>query len=302
MGFSSARENSHGPAGARLERAVDAAHLLCDLVWEDLREQVRRRGGASTPRSAQLAERIGDLASTVALLASADAGTTPSATPARDGTRAAAAGAPASDARPAAVLIDEHDEQTDASRASSACLARDRLADDGRGGRPAWLGLIESALARFERDQIAFALLLVEVLDVGEPAAAHEHIERAAARALEAIDPASIEPEGRHLYWLLVPRADRLGAHVVAERLARAFGGVDDGIDAADRYFAALSARGSRPRQGRAAAPLALVVGTAACPENGCDVSALVAQAHIGLAAARSARARSVAATERVYR
>jgi hypothetical protein len=190
------------------------------------------------------------------------------------------------------VLIDEHDEPTDASWASSARVSGDGLEGDGRAGRPAWLGLIASALAQFERDHVPFAVLLLEVLDAGELAGANEQIESAVARALEAFSPASVATDGPHRYWLLVPQVDRLGALIVADRLARALEGVDDDAgrtDAAERYFAALSARGSRPHAGDAAAPLQLGVGTAACPEDGRDVPTLVAQAHIEVAAACAA-------------
>ncbi|HEX4562856.1 MAG TPA: hypothetical protein VH115_00260 [Solirubrobacteraceae bacterium] len=284
--------------------------MLCDLLWEELHERLRvvyasedRRPGAdaATRYSMELAERIAELASTVALLAGAPDGATSSrTTTVWEETRAPPAARPASDARPAAVLIDEHDEQTDASMASSTRLEGAGLERNGRAQRQAWLEVIVSALAQFEHDRVPFAVLLVEVLDAGELSRANEQIESAVARALDAFGPASIATEGPDRYWLLVPQADRRRAHVVADRLARALEGVDDAApaDAADRYFAALSARGSRPHAGHPEAPLRLVVGTAACPENGRDLSALVAQAHIELAEARSARRPFVTATE----
>jgi hypothetical protein len=292
IGEARAAKDSRG----RLERAADAAHVLSDLVWEELHEQLSSR------HSAQLAERLADLASTVALLARAGGGATSSpASTAWEETRAAAAAAPATDARPAAVLIDEHDEQADRFWASSARRPRDGREGNGRPGSPAWLGLIESALAQFERDRVPFAVLLLEVLDAGEPPGANEQIESALARAFDAFGPVSIAAEGPHRYWLLVPHADRLGALILADRLARALEGVDDdagATDAAERYFAALSARGPRPHAGDVAAPLRLVVGTAACPDHGRDVSALVAQAHIEVAAACAAGAPVEAASE----
>jgi GGDEF-like domain len=312
------------------------------VLWEELHEQLDSAyaredrwpmGSAATRRSAELAERIADLASTVALLAGAgDDATRPRAPATSETTRAAVAATPARNARPVAVLIDERDEQADASRhehpaaarrrqrgaetsrhtlrrgevptdevrASNTRLAGDGLGEHDRGAQPAWLGLIGSALAEFERDRLPFAVLLVELLDVGVPASANAEVERAVARALDAIGPASIAPEDSDHYWLLVPETDRLAARVLADRLARAFGPVEnaaDQTDPADRYFAALSARTSQPPRGHAA-PLRLAVGTAVCPEDGRDVSALVAQAHIELAAARSASPRFVAVTE----
>jgi hypothetical protein len=341
-GLSSGSEDPRGPASAvRLERAVNAAHSLCDVLWEELHEQLdsayaredrRRMGSAATRRSAELAERIADLASTVALLAGAGDDTTRQRAPATsDTTRAAAAATPTRNARSVAVLIDERDEQADASPqehaaaamrrqragetgrhtlrgaaptdeawASNTRLSGDGLGERDRAAQPAWLGLIGSALAEFERDHLPFAVLLLEVLDAGVPAGANAEVERAVARALDAIGPASVAPEGSDRYWLLVPGADRLKARVLADRLARALAPVEDAADetdAADRYFAALSARTSQPRRGHAA-PLRLAVGTAVCPEDGRAVSALVAQAHIELTAARSASPRFVAVTE----
>jgi hypothetical protein len=288
-GVSWGREDSHGPAGgARFGRAVDAAHSLSDLLWEELREELTRGvDSAPTRRSAELAERVAGVASTVALLAGDRNGTTPAMA--------------ASSAANGAVLVDEHDAApTDALRDASTRRVRDRLDAGGHARQPAWLSLIESALAQFERDHAPFAVLLVEVIDRGEPVGSSEHIGVTVARALDAIRPASIAPEDSRRYWLLVPQADRLGARFLADRLARAFSGpdADDGrTDAAETYFAALSARRSR---GQAAAPPRLVAGTAACPENGCDSSALIAHAHIELAEARSARLPFVAVTEPV--
>jgi hypothetical protein len=343
IGLSSGSEDPHGPVSAvRLERGASAAHSLCDVLWEELHEQLESAyaredrwpiGSAATRRSAELAERIADLAATVALLAGAGDDATPPRAPATsDTTRAAAAPTPARNAAPVAVLIDERDEHADASRqehpaaarrrqrggetsrhtlrrgagptdeawASNACLSGDGLGEHDRAGQPAWLGLIGSALAEFERDHLPFAVLLVELLDVGVPAGANAEVERAVARALDAIGPASIAPEGSDHYWLLVPRTDRLAARVLADRLARALGPVEaapDQTDAAEGYFAALSARTSQPRRGHAA-PLRIAVGTAVCPQDGRDVSALVARAHIELAAARSANPRFLEVTE----
>jgi hypothetical protein len=315
IGVSSVREDLRGPVGGvRLERAANTAHALSDLLWEELHERLRvacanedRRptAHAAMRYPAELAERIADLASTVALLTGAPGGAAPSrATTAREETPAAPAAGPVTDARPAAVLIDERDERTGASMAWNTRPEGDGLEGNGRAGRQAWLEEIESALAQFEHDRVPFAALLVEVLDAGELSGASEQIEGALARALDALGPASIATEGPDRYWLLVPQADRRGAHGVADRLARALEGADDAAaaDAADRYFAALSARGSRPQAGHPEAPLRIVVGTAACPENGRDLSALVAQAHIELAEARSACRPFATASERWWR
>src|SRR5207245_10356928 len=92
-----------GPAhGERLERAAQAAHLLCEVLWEALHDELgvrRERAGlpnvnsAPTQRTAALAERLADVAATVALLASADRGVTVSPRPGVADTARAAASA-----------------------------------------------------------------------------------------------------------------------------------------------------------------------------------------------------------------
>jgi hypothetical protein len=117
----------------RVERAAKAAHVLCDVLWEALHEQLGDRsergaadvGSATTQRVAELSERLADVAATVALLAGAGgratvprtpspAPTTQSAAPAAPD-RLAAATAPAAptaaDAPSTAVLIDQRDDQ-----------------------------------------------------------------------------------------------------------------------------------------------------------------------------------------------
>lgn len=344
---SSVREDSHGLAGGpRLERAVDAARALSDLLWEEVHEQLGSAharedrapvDGDARRHSAQLAERIADLASTVALLASGDGcATAPPGPRARSVPRVSPPAGPAIGPRSSAVLIDERDELSDAPHEDLHAMARQsdggqqtsphgphddapftdrwwtsngRRAHDGGEQddceeQRAWLGLIGSALAQFERDHVPFAALLIEVLDAGVPANVNRQITRAVAGVLDEISPVSILPECSNRYWLIVPRADRRRARAVADRLTRVLGpsgGEGAGRhDAADRYFAAISARRSPPRTSDSAARLRLAVGTSACPDNGRDLSALVAWAHIELAAARSASLPVIAATEQV--
>jgi hypothetical protein len=347
----SGRENSHGPAGAgRLERAVDAAHFLCDLLWDELHVQMRSGRsseerapvagvGAATRSSAQLAEHLAHLASTVALLADKDDGATPLPTPPGERSAPGASrGAPrASATRPVAVLIDERDELASASghERSAAAQRRPRgwetpapaLRDEpvakgespapsahrsgdarevtGGEGSPPWLAMIAAAIDRFEHERAPFAVLLIEVLDAGVAAEVDELVETSVAQALGTLGPASIAPETSDRYWLLVPKADRQGARAVAERLVNASEPATDGAgrtDAADRYFAAIAARRTTPPTGSPASAVELATGTASCPDDGQDLSALIAQAHIELAAARSGSAPPFPASEPVLR
>jgi hypothetical protein len=131
--------------GERLERAANAAYVLCEALWEALHEQLGARSdrgavsnvvGAPTQRAAELAERLADVAATVALLVGQDGHVTVASTPtlahaARSAPSAvptaadapstptlahAARSAPsavpaAADAPSTAVLVDERDEQ-----------------------------------------------------------------------------------------------------------------------------------------------------------------------------------------------
>ena len=334
----SGREGSHGTArAARLERALDAAQSLSDVLWEELREQLgcsHATGDGGPPgsiamrRYAQLAEGVGDLASTVALLADVGGGPAPAPDPGeRIALRPSGAAGPETGAPRVAVLVDERDERSDASLheraaearrregrrdapsthdswASEARRAHDGLEESDREEPQAWLALIEDALSRFERDHTPFAALLIEALDGGVRAGVGDEIARAVSGALDASAPVSIVPECSNRYWLLVPRADRVRARALADRLECAREPVEDATrrsDAAERYFAAISAR--RPQARSDAAPnVRLVAGTAVCPDDGRDLHALVAQAHIELAAARSASAPLAAVAEHAQR
>ena len=166
---SSVREDSHGLAGGpRLERAVDAAHALSDLLWEEVHEQLgsaharedrARVDGDARRHSAQLAERIADLASTVALLASGDGcATAPPGPRARSAPHVSPPAGPASGPRSSAVLIDERDElSADQLWAPRTRRSDDRVEDIPRALELPWLGLIERGLAEFERDCEPFA-------------------------------------------------------------------------------------------------------------------------------------------------
>lgn len=288
IGFSSGREDSHAPSfEARLQRALGAAHQLCDVLWEELREH------PAPMHARELAERIADLASTVALLAGAARETTSTRTPvALRAESAPVAPVPPRRAPPEAKLIDEYDAPAGAWWRSSERRSDDGVDGDADGRRqPAWLDMLDGAVSDFERDRAPFAVLLIEVLGAGEHFDPSEQLRRAAALALDGLGRGSLAPESPDRYWLLVPRADRPAARTVSERLAHAVADLDhhaDRADAADRYFAALSARGSRAHGDDTPVALRIAVGTAACPDDGREVRALIAQAHVELAQARS--------------
>ena len=108
------------PLGAahreRVERAANAAHVLCDVLWEALHEQLGARpdsgaasnvGSAPTQHASELAERLADVAATVALLAGADGRADVSPTPAlAHAARSAAPAAPTAADAPSAAVLD----------------------------------------------------------------------------------------------------------------------------------------------------------------------------------------------------
>src|SRR2546430_15247421 len=195
----------------RLARAAQAAHMLSETAWETLHEQLDARferdraidaDGAPVERAAELAERLADIAATVALLAGAHRRATATPAPEVVSTAPPAAAAPTSAGAPSrAELIDERDEpepqpgprpspaasprsqpaqtsprprpwdEAAAARSPTLKTRQDLLLDDARRAEPAaWTGMIASALEGFERDQLPFAGVLVEVPDLERPA------------------------------------------------------------------------------------------------------------------------------------
>lgn len=148
---------------------------------------------------------------------------------------------------------------------------RDERRDEGPA---AWIGLIGAQLERFAQLRAPFAVLLVELVDVEqlrraghveELARMADQMERALADALGAW-AGSFTRERPGRCWLVAPETDVAGAELLAERLARAL------------------AAHSSPR----GASLAVAIGTAVCPEQGREASALAAHADLGLYATRS--------------
>jgi hypothetical protein len=146
----------------------------------------------------------------------------------------------------------------------------------GEEGPAAWIGSIGCQLERFEQDELPFAVLLVELLNIermrreeppAELARLAGQVEDALAAELRPLGSGSLTCESPGRYWLLAPETDRPGARKLAECLAQA-------VASSVRY------RGGQ---------LEVVVGEAVCPEDGLHAPALAAHADVGLYAARSA-------------
>ena len=141
-------------------------------------------------------------------------------------------------------------------------------------GPAAWIGLIGAQLERFRQDSLPFAVLLVELVDIermrraGYPediARMADQMERALTGALGAW-AGSFTRERPGRCWLVAPETDIVGAELLAERLARAVA----------------------TRSSHRGASLEVAIGTAVCPEQGREASALAAHADVGAYAARS--------------
>lgn len=137
---------------------------------------------------------------------------------------------------------------------------------DARGeeGPAAWIGSIGRQLERYERDELPFAVVLLEVEGAVTPQE-HESLERVLADELRESGGGTMTRERAGRYWLLAHRADRIGAHALAVRLERA--------------LATAAIPGG---------PVVAASGIAICPEDGMQSATLAAQADVGLYAARS--------------
>jgi hypothetical protein len=142
-------------------------------------------------------------------------------------------------------------------------------------GPAAWIKSIGGQLERFERDRVPFVVLLVELCEIER--LRREQLSKGLAGVLACVEGAltavlgtragSLTRERPGRYWLLMPETDRAGAIALAGRLTQAV----------------VACRGDD------GAPLEVAIGTAVCPEDGLEASALAAHADVGLHADRSA-------------
>jgi GGDEF domain-containing protein len=186
------------PAPAeRLQRAARGAHDLSDALWTVLHEEI---SGARSERAAELAHRLADVSSALALLA---------ATP---------------DPESQAPL-----EPPELSSPDSGIEIRDTREDERSTNPSAWTGSIGRRLERYYEDRLPFAVLLIEIIDIERLARAESpqelaglttRVERAIGVELRPADLLTHEALGR--YWLVTPETDAAGARQLAERLARA--------------------------------------------------------------------------------
>ncbi len=142
----------------------------------------------------------------------------------------------------------------------------------GEEGATAWIVSIGSQLERYRQDGVAFAVLLVEPVEIDrlrrvESPAELERVTGELEQALQAAWPGSLTRQHAGRYWLLATAANGRRARDLAGRLR-------EDVARVVMYRSA---------------PLALAVGSASCPEDGEEASVLAAHADVGLYAARSA-------------
>ncbi|HWX44606.1 MAG TPA: hypothetical protein VNY52_04705 [Solirubrobacteraceae bacterium] len=251
---------------ARLASAARAAEELCGALWEALHDELRQPGAPQAQAAAALAERLAEICSMIAELASR-LGRLPEPTlepPVPEETEIEI-----HDARK-----EEAGEPTRKEEAGEPPRKEEAGEPTKREGPIAGADAIGRSVERHTVDTLPFAVLLVEIVDVERLAQAESPVEltHLVDRMEEALRPElrpadAIVRESPGRWWVTASRTDAHGARALAERLAHI-------------ARTAASHRGI---------PLELAVGVAVCPANGQDSATLAAHADVGLYAARAA-------------
>lgn len=305
-----------GSESERLQRVARAARELSDALWDSLQHELSE---TSPERVRALAQRLGEVSSTVALLLgehepTAPAGaTTPSASadqsaPIEPGYRRGqeppvdrrrppepvlppkplTGFAPGLGERPDSRLLDEREPATvtpfaPSARAEAGQQSEIEIRDARREeGSAAWITSVGRMLARHREDYLPFAVLLVEIVDVA-------HLER------------SETPHDLHGIVAQVEsalgRGMRASDELSRETLGRYWLLAPDTNGTGARMLAERLARLVRSSAAHRDVPMEVAIGISVCPEDGTDAPALAAHADLGVYSAR-ATGRSIAHTE----
>jgi GGDEF domain-containing protein len=297
----------------RLQRVTRAARELSDALWDSLQHELSE---ASSVRVRELAQRLGEISSTVALLLDehkppmSPAGTVPatanersaSAQPDQAGRPSAerrrppepvpppkpyVGFAPGFDERSEQLLADERQPATVMPFAppargqpeQSEIEIRDARHDEGSA---AWISSVGRMLARHHEDHLPFAVLLIEIVDVA-------HLER------------SETPHDLHGIVAQVEsalgRGMRASDELSRETLGRYWLLAPDTNGTGARMLAERLARLVRGSASHRNVPMEVAIGISVCPEDGADAPALAAHADLGVYSAR-AMGRSIAHSE----
>lgn len=305
--------NRGGSETERLQRVARAARELSDALWDSLQNELSE---ASSERVRALAQRLGEVSSTVALLLGEHKPRTPpagtvsaapeersAAAPRDEGGRPSAerrrppepvlppkpyAGfAPGLGERSEEPLIDERKPATVMPFAppargeaeQSQIEIRDALGEEGSA---AWISSVGRMLARHHEDYLPFAVLLIEIVDVA-------HLER------------SETPHDLHGIVAQVEsalgRGMRATDELSRETLGRYWLLAPDTNGTGARMLAERLARLVRGSATHRDVPMEVAIGISVCPDDGADAPALAAHADLGVYSAR-AMGRSIAHTE----
>jgi GGDEF domain-containing protein len=297
----------------RLQEVAQAARELSDALWDSLQHELSE---ASSERVRALAQRLGEVSSTVALLLGArePAQPTGEAAPSAPEDRPASTEAsnseqpqvdrrtppePVLPLRPSAsfapgfgehadaTLLDEREPATVTPFAPpvrgesgrSQIEIRDARGDEGSA---AWISSVGRMLARHSEDHLPFAVLLIEIVDVA-------HLER------------SETPHDLHGIVAQVEsalgRGMRASDELSRETLGRYWLLAPDTNGTGARMLAERLARLVRGSATHRSVPMEVAIGISVCPEDGTDAPALAAHADLGVYSAR-ATGRSIAHTE----
>jgi GGDEF domain-containing protein len=302
-----------GSETERLQRVTRAARELSDALWDSLQHELSE---ASSERVRALAQRLGEVSSTLALLLGEHEPSTPAAgtvsATANEGSAPAQpdeGGRPSSERRrpPEPVLapkpyvgfapgFDQRSEQPLVDERKPAIVMpfappvrgeseqseieiRDARREEGSA---AWISSVGRMLARYHEDHLPFAVLLIEIVDVA-------HLER------------SETPHDLHGIVAQVEsalgRGMRATDELSRETLGRYWLLAPDTNGTGARMLAERLARLVRGSASHRDVPMEVAIGISVCPEDGADAPALAAHADLGVYSAR-ATGRSIAHSE----
>jgi GGDEF domain-containing protein len=294
-----------GSETERLQRVTRAARELSDALWDSLQHELSE---ASSERVRALAQRLGEVSSTLALLLGEHRppSVAPAApVPATANERSAATqpdegGRPSTERRrpPEPVLapkpyvgfapgFDQRSEQPFLDERQPATVMpfappvrgepeqseieiRDARREEGSA---AWISSVGRMLARYHEDHLPFAVLLIEIVDVA-------HLER------------SETPHDLHGIVAQVEsalgRGMRATDELSRETLGRYWLLAPDTNGTGARMLAERLARLVRGSASHRSVPLEVAIGISVCPEDGTEAPSLAARADLGVYSARA--------------
>jgi GGDEF domain-containing protein len=317
------RSPPKGPASERLARAARAAQQLSDALWESLHDELSRH---DSERVRELSQRLAEVSSTIALLASAPPTETPSdavsptAAPSAAGSSNAAPPSPASSTAPAHAPAVERRTPPESSRTDPLPVTLRPIPT--RAGEYTFTKLVDEQGQAAPVERLAPVQPIqpeIEIRDVRReegPSAWVSSVGKLLARhaqdglpfavlLVEIVDVARLErSETPHdLHGLVAQVESALGRGMRAtdelsrETLGRYWLVAPETNGTGARMLAERLARLVRTSATHRGVPMEVAIGIAVCPDDGTEAPALAARADLGVYSAR-ATGRSVAHTD----